>query len=91
MPVKMWIGSELNPMDGLFTLNEACLSEIGNAVSLIRDNPLPLLMLRPSNFYMPKCNELINNVFDFLENVFGFCLLDRLPLEDMTVNEAKSI
>ena len=41
MPVKTWIGSELNPMDGLFTLNEACLSEIGNAVSLIRDNPLP--------------------------------------------------
>ena len=55
MPVKTWIGSELNPMDGLFTLNEACLSEIGNALSLIRDNPLPLLMLRPSNFHMPKC------------------------------------
>ena len=91
MPVKTWIGSELNPMDGLFTLNEACLSEIGNALSLIRDNPLPLLMLRPSNFHMPKCKELINTVFDCLENGFGFCLLDRLPLEDMTDNEAKSI
>ena len=45
MPVKTWIGSELNPLDGLFTLNEACLSEIGNAVSLIRDNPLPLFCL----------------------------------------------
>ena len=64
MPVKTWIGSELNPLDGLFTLNEACLSEIGNAVSLIRDNPLPLLMLCPSNFHMPKCKELINNVLD---------------------------
>ena len=91
MPVKTWIGSELNPMDGLFTLNEACLSEIENALCLIRDNPLPLLMLHPSNFYMPRCKELINSVLDCLENGLGFCLLDRLPIEDMTDNEAKSI
>ena len=91
MTVNTWIGSELNSMDGLFALNEACLSEIENALCLIRDNPLPLLMLHPSNFYMPRCKELMNSVFDCLENGFGFCLLDRLPLGDMTDNEAKSI
>ena len=91
MPVNTWIGSELNMEDGFFYFNEACLSEIENAITLIRNNPLPLLMLHPSNFYMPRCKKLIDSVFDCLENGFGFCLLDRLPLEDMTVNEAKSI
>ena len=91
MSINTWIGSKLNPADGMFSFDEACLSEIENAIKLIRDNPLPLLMLHPSNFYMPRCKELINSVFDCLENGFGFCLLDRLPFEDMTDNEAKSI
>ena len=48
--INTWIGSKLNPTDGMFSFDEACLSEIENAITLIRDNPLPLLMLHPNNF-----------------------------------------
>ena len=91
MSINTWIGSKLNPTDGMFSFDEACLSEIENAITLIRDNPLPLLMLHPNNFNMPRCAELIKGVFDCIENGFGFCLLDKLPLEHMSDNEAKSI
>jgi len=89
--INTWIGSKLNPMDGLFSFDDDCLSEIENAIMLIRNNPLPLLMLHPSNFNMPKCTNLINDVFDCIENDLGFCLLDKLPLEHMSDHEAKSI
>lgn len=91
MSINTWIGSHLNPTDGLFSFNDDCLSEIENAIALIRDNPLPLLMLHPSNFYLPKCTELINDVFYRIENDLGFCLIDKLPLEHMSHQEAISI
>jgi len=89
--INTWIGSHLNPTDGLFSFDDDCLSEIENAITLIRDNPLPLLMLHPSNFYLPRCTNLINDVLYCIENDLGFCLLDKLPLEHMSHQEAVSI
>jgi hypothetical protein len=89
--VNTWIGSKLNPTDGLFSLDDDCLGEIENAITLIRDNPLPLLMLHPSNFNMPKCTNLINDIFDCVENDLGFGLLEKLPLEHISSQEAISI
>ncbi len=91
MSINKWIGAKLNPMDGLFSFDEDCLSEIENAITLIRNNPLPLLMLHPSNFNMPKCTKLMNDVFDCIENDLGFCLIDKLPLELLSDHEATSI
>lgn len=91
MSINTWIGSKLNPTDGLFSFDDGCLSEIENAITLIRDNPLPLLMLHPSNFNMPACTKLINEVFNCIENDLGFCLIDKLPLEHMSHQETISI
>ena len=91
MSINTWIGSKLNPTDGLFSFDDDCLSEIEKAITLIRDNPLPLLMLHPSNFNMPKCTNLINDIFDCVENNLGFGLLEKLPLEHISSHEATSI
>lgn len=91
MSINTWIGSKLNPTHGLFSFDDSCLSEIENAIMLIRDNPLPLLMLHPSNFNMPACTKLINEVFDCIENDLGFCLIDKLPLDHMSHQETISI
>ena len=91
MSIDTWIGSELKPTDGMFYFDDRCLKEIETAIILIRDNPLPLLMLRPDSFTMPRCRELMEKVFDCLENGLGFCLIDKLPLGSISEKEAKSI
>ena len=86
-----WTRDSLPAAAGLLDLDAECISELGAALALIRANPLPVLMLEPSAFDLPACTALMARARDTLETGVGFVLIDRLPLDDYTVDEAKAV
>ena len=89
--IRPWIGSDLEAETGSVSFDGECCREIRDACVLIRENPLPLLTLCPSDLKMPACRRLMREVREMLERGWGFCIIDRLPLDAMTENEAKTV
>jgi alpha-ketoglutarate-dependent taurine dioxygenase len=86
-----WARATLAPDDGVLQLARACCDELDSAVAAIRANPLPVLMLEPTAFAMPACRVLMAEAKRILDTGVGFVLLDRLPLDRYTVEEAKAL
>ncbi len=86
-----WKSETLLPHDGLASLNEDCIAEILATAHILHDNPLPVLMLNPDDFDMPACRALMAEVKRSLDTGIGFAILDRLPLDVLSEDEAKGI
>ena len=57
-------------------------------VEAMRANPLPVLALSPDDFELPACRRLMSEVRRVLDDRVGFVVLDRLPLDRLTPDEA---
>jgi alpha-ketoglutarate-dependent taurine dioxygenase len=86
-----WTGDTLAPEDGVLRLTPECLRELDRALGAVRANPLPALMVEPAAFDLPACRELMARARDVLDNGVGFVLIDRLPLDACTPDEAKTL
>jgi alpha-ketoglutarate-dependent taurine dioxygenase len=86
-----WTRDSLDARAGLLHLDADCINELGAALKMVRANPLPVLMLEPRAFDLPACTALMGRARETLENGVGFVLIDRLPLDDYTVDEAKAL
>jgi alpha-ketoglutarate-dependent taurine dioxygenase len=86
-----WTRETLAREDGVLRLTPDCRRELDNAVAAIRANPLPTLMLEPAAFELPACRDLMSRARNLLESGVGFALIDRLPLDDYTPDEAKAL
>jgi alpha-ketoglutarate-dependent taurine dioxygenase len=78
-----WTRDALSPADGTIMLTDDCLTEIRAVAALIRENPLPVLALRPGDFEMPACQAAMARARDALAGGVGFVLIDRLPVEEI--------
>lgn len=85
-----WTGEKLAQKDGLVTLSPECLAELDTLVGDLRANPLPLPALRPDDFELPRTRELAREIRAVLEDGVGFVLIDRLPLDRWSREEAKT-
>jgi alpha-ketoglutarate-dependent taurine dioxygenase len=86
-----WTRDTLGPKDGLLPLDSDCRRELACALALIRANPLPIVMIEPAAFELAACRELMNQAKTMLEAGVGYVLIDRLTLDDCTVDEAKAL
>ena len=89
--IQSWVGSELDDQLGRFELSRECCDEIHETLNILRYNSLPLLVLNPDDLEMPLLKEVAVQINKVLNEGVGFCLIDRLPLQDMTDEEAKAI
>ena len=88
---RAWTGATLRHGDGTRTIPRECLEELLAAVDVIRANPLPVLSLSPDDFDLPACRRLMVEVKVALDEGVGFVLLDRLPLDRLSRDEAIAI
>jgi alpha-ketoglutarate-dependent taurine dioxygenase len=88
---EAWTEATFDPAHWRVTLPAECRAEIGAALAQYRNNPLPTVLLDPADFALPACVALMRRVRRQLEDGSRFALLDRLPVEDMTPEEAKAI
>lgn len=86
-----WTGSTLGAGAGTVLLSSECLDEIGETLRVLRANPLPVLGLSPDDMRMPACAAAMEDVRRELDQGLGFTIIDRLPLDRMTTEEAPAI
>lgn len=85
-----WIGDTDIPDGGKIHLSDACLDELRAAAQTLRDNPLPLLAVSQDDFNLDACRALMGNVKRVLDDGIGFAIIDRLPLDDLSTEEAEA-
>jgi alpha-ketoglutarate-dependent taurine dioxygenase len=87
----VWEAASLKPEDGIIRLEDDARQELEGIVAFLRDNPLPLQMLEPDAFRMQACRRMMARVSETLTNGVGFVIIDRLPLDVFSKEEAKAI
>lgn len=78
-----WTGGTLAADAGLVRLSDACLGELDAVARILRENPLPVVALRPGDFDVPACRETMEQVRAELDDGVGFVVLDRLDIAEL--------
>ena len=86
-----WTCATLAPDAGRVALSAEGMAEIDAAVALMRANPLPALALSPRDFPLAALRRTMAEVKQALDGGVGFALLDRLPLERLSRDEAMRV
>jgi alpha-ketoglutarate-dependent taurine dioxygenase len=76
-----WTNGSLPADAGLIRVDDSCRKELLATAALLEANPLPVVSLRPSDFDMPACREMMARAKETLEQGVGFVVIDRLPLD----------
>lgn len=88
---RAWTRATLTEGDWLVPVSSPCQAELLCFLDFMRQQPLPLLLRQPGQFYMPHCRSLMAQVGQRLEQGAGHVVLDRLPLDQMSHDEAKAL
>jgi hypothetical protein len=86
-----WRRSDVTERDWLLPIPDACFAEIDAIVRLLRGDPIPTLVLSPTEFDMPECRRLAGRLKDVLDSGIGFAVLDRLPVESFSKDELLAV
>jgi alpha-ketoglutarate-dependent taurine dioxygenase len=86
-----WTRADVRENDYRVTLSDAAQSELLDAAKTLRRQPVPLLALRPESFEMPACRAAMAEVRRILTDGIRFALLARLPMEELSPEEAKAL
>jgi hypothetical protein len=85
-----WIGSQLPEAAGHWRLPADVLAELDTVVGELRRNPLPTVTLSPEEFALARTRAFAAEVRHELEHGHGFAILDRLPLDRWSREEASA-
>jgi alpha-ketoglutarate-dependent taurine dioxygenase len=86
-----WTRTDIDPGDFRVALPDAACAELLEVVRTMRQQPVPLLALRPDSFAMPACRAALEDVRRVLTEGPRFALLSRLPMEELSLDEAKAL
>jgi alpha-ketoglutarate-dependent taurine dioxygenase len=86
-----WRRADLRAEDWRVELDARGRDEIRHAVDDLRAYQLPTIVLDPHDFALPGCREAFAQVRAILASGMRFAVVDRLPLEAMSANEAIAI
>src|SRR6266436_1532714 len=87
MDRRAWVRDTLSPTDWLVPLPASAVEELEAAVHRIRREPLPTLLLSPTQFDLSECRQVMAAVGRQLRDGIGLAVLDRVPVERFSVDE----
>lgn len=85
---RAWHGPSIARDRYLLTIPDDCLAELDRAVAELRRAPVPTLLLLPEHFALDRSIAFMATVRERLDRGPGFVVLDRLPLDRMSRQEA---
>ncbi len=88
---KAWVRADVRRDDWCFRLSPACLDELKATTTELRRQPVPVEAIDPARFSMPACREFMGRVQAALDDGVGFALVDRLPMDEVSDDEAKAL
>ncbi|RTL72948.1 MAG: hypothetical protein EKK41_02050 [Hyphomicrobiales bacterium] len=86
-----WVRADLKESDWRVVLPPEALREVREVVASLREQPVPLLALRPDSYDMPACRSAMQKVSAIVNTGVKFALVERLPVEEMSEDEAKAV
>jgi alpha-ketoglutarate-dependent taurine dioxygenase len=88
---QAWTRDDVREGDYRVTLSETARRELLDAAATLRRQPVPLLALRADSLDLPACRAAMEQVRAILTDGLRFALLDRLPIEQLALDEAKAL
>jgi hypothetical protein len=89
--MQAWTRDTIAPNDWTVALPPAALAELRTVRDEIRRAPVPTLLLDPRDFKLDACRTVMDEVRRITREGPMFAVLDRLPLDEMTRDEAIGI
>src|SRR6185312_17266275 len=86
-----WTRADMRDSDYRIALSEAARGELLDAAATLRRQPVPLLALRADSLDLPACRAAMEKVRAILTDGLRFAVLDRLPIEQLALDEAKAL
>jgi alpha-ketoglutarate-dependent taurine dioxygenase len=87
-PPRAWTAADLSRSSGLIPLPGKAIDELRAAITTLRAHPLPTALLTRDDVDLPACRAVAEAARAQLEQGIGFVVLDRLPLDEWTPEEA---
>jgi alpha-ketoglutarate-dependent taurine dioxygenase len=88
---QAWTRDTLSPADWTVELTPAAKDELRQVLRELRRSPLPVLVLDPDDYALDACREVIGRVRQATASGPMFAVLDRLPMDEMSRDEAVSL
>ena len=86
-----WTRDTIAPAHWTVALPSAALAEVRTVRDEIRRAPVPTFLLDPSDFKLDACRDIMDEVRRLTREGPMFAVLDRLPLDEMSRDEAIAI
>jgi hypothetical protein len=86
-----WTRQNVREEDFRITLPAAAREELLETARSLRVQPVPLLALHPGSDAMPACRAVMADARKRLTDGTRFVVIDRLPMEELSLDEAKSL
>ena len=86
-----WTRDTLRVSDGLIKVNDTVIAELDSLVADLRANPLPVEAMYAADFHLPHSQVMMAQAKEVLEHGVGFVIIDRLPMERYSVDEARTV
>jgi hypothetical protein len=88
---QAWTRAAVRDNDYRVVLPDAARQELLDAAAVLRRQPVPILALRADSLDLPACRAAMEQVRTILTDGVRFALLDRLPIEQLSLDEAKAL
>jgi len=85
---KAWQRTTLRQDDWFMRIPDDAMSELHGVAAQWRNSRAPIASLTPAQFLLKACRVLMDKVRAQLADGAGFVVLDRLPMEDISTDEA---
>jgi alpha-ketoglutarate-dependent taurine dioxygenase len=88
---QAWIRSDVRDSDYRVVLPEAARRELLDAAAILRRQPVPMLALRADSLDLAACCAAMEQVRAILTDGVRFALLQGLPLDQLSLDDAKAL
>jgi hypothetical protein len=85
---RAWTRDTVSASDWTVPLPPAAVAEVRALAATLARHPLPVLMLAPGQFELSACRAVMARVKAILADGIGVALVDRLPMDDLTREQA---
>ena len=88
---KAWLRADVARDDWLFPLTPDCRDELTAIVADLRRKPQPAEQIDAAQLPIPACRALMRRVQTALDDGVRFAVVDRLPMDEISDDEAKAL
>jgi alpha-ketoglutarate-dependent taurine dioxygenase len=88
---RAWVRADIRREDWFFQLSPECLSELKAILPQLRKQKQPVERIKPERFQLTACRELMRRVQTALDDGVRFAVVDRLPMDEISDEEANAL